>query len=981
MQLTRRPSTGKPVSSVHADVEPDAGSLDPRAAGEGRQSITATRAPARSSKPGSRPRLTTSAATANAAAAAAAAAFAAAAAAAAATAAAQLAFGVAPIWPLKIRRLLLVRLCLLLCISLALCYQLTAVAPGRLDFWSSQLRRAQALLSSTRHDDSWGHPPSPREINDNPQNVDSAPQARAAPIISHTLVINLARRTDRWRRVSRHLNVATALDRPILLLGTIERVDAIDGLYSVSDLAQMVNDGRLRQRAYESVRSSSQSRVWGHELTPGAFGCLLSHAKAWERAVALNESLLILEDDVELLSPVFYDMFPRALKELPSDFGLLYLGDMAKDSRTITKTPFSRHLQRLSRPLWGTYAYVVSPKAAHRLLLHIFPADVQTDSYIQQVAELYANDMPNFAVSQDLVFTDNSESRDTDVQTTGVGRGRDGESLDLQGSRIAAPIEYHALYHSSWVNSTSNLNADHGDHHHHHHAPLIEFDSTYYGDNHDDGDVASHGNAGHSSQSKSLPTVRHHDPKLAYQYALEQKLLTRFDENIPEPIVRWLMCIAVAIRQGGGLCFTTPFFIVRSIRHLLADDVKIGVFMATGARNDAATTIPSASATHNIMTTVAYVSPSITKPVIDSFTLAVRHALYHCQTTTDDPARAFIDRLIIQSTLSSSASFSSTSPSSSLPRHTTNSVNTALNVVTLLPAYLFDPLMPLARPCRCTDSMTSYHTLSRKALHACQSRCERLVAPPLAAGCAINGGGSKQPINSSSRQLLGRPPILLHVLVPIPTRAAGAASTDSWNSGRSEQPVNHTDAWMRSHRAPAWAVVPLTQAGGGSKQVPYHHTTPSLRSFCQGIAAVATHGGVYVDARRGAPRRDLLESVLLSWNDDDYLPTPPRSAFIAPATLVWQSLPTRVGGTGKSGDATSASEMRVTSNRNISPSFFAAPYPNHPVAKRLASACNFLLAWEIPHNIVIAKSLLQLQRSLIDDVWAVDLASESAVFR
>jgi GR25 family glycosyltransferase involved in LPS biosynthesis len=950
-QLTRRPSAGKPLV-VHVDVAPDATSPDAHA----------TRPPARSCKRGSRARPSTSDVGTKA---------------AAAAAAAHVAFGGAPLRHHKTKRLHLVRRCLLLCLSLALCYQLTAVAPGRLDFRSSQLRRAPTLSSLTQQDDSWGYPPSPREINDNPQIVDSAPQARAAPIISHTLVINLARRTDRWRRISRHLDVATSLHRATLLRGTIERVDAIDGLYSMSDFAQMANDARLRQRAYESVRSSRQRRVWGHELTPGAVGCLLSHAKAWARTVALNESLLVLEDDVELLSSVFNDMFPRALKELPSDFGLLYLGDMAKDSRTITKTPFSRHLQRLSRPLWGTYAYVVSPKAARRLLLHLFPADVQTDSYIQQVAELYANDMPNFTVSQDLVFTDNSDSRDTDVQTTGVGRGRDGESLDLQGIRIAAPIKYHALYHSSWVNSISNLNADHGDHHHHYHTPLIEFDSTYYDNN--DNDVASHASTNHSSTPLS-PIVTHHDPKLAYQYALEQKLLTRFDENIPEPIVRWLMCIAVAIRQGGGLCFTTPFFIVRSIRHLLADDVKIGVFMATGARNEAATTIPSASATHNIMTSVVYVSPSITKPVIDSFTLAVRHALYHGQNNAEDPARAFIDRLILQSTVSSSASSSSSSSSSSLPRHAINSVDTAVNVVTLLPAYLFDPLMPLARPCRCTDSMTSYHTLSRKALHACQSRCDRLVAPPLAAGCAINDGGSKPPINFSSRQLLGRPPILLHVLVPTPTRAATAASTDSLNSGRSEQPVNHTDAWMRSHRAPTWAVVPLRQAGGGSKQAPYHHNTPSLRSFCQGIAAVATHGGVYVDARRGAPRHDLLESVLLSWNDDGYLPTPPRSAFIAPATLLWQSLPTRVGGTGKSGDATSASEMHVASNHHSSPSFFAAPYPNHPVAKRLEGACEHMLPWALPQDTASDNYLLQLQRSLIDDVWAVDLASEAIVF-
>jgi hypothetical protein len=68
MQLTRRTSTDKPISIVQVDVPPDAASLGPRAAGQGRQFIKATRAPARSSKPGSRARLTTSNVTTNAAA-------------------------------------------------------------------------------------------------------------------------------------------------------------------------------------------------------------------------------------------------------------------------------------------------------------------------------------------------------------------------------------------------------------------------------------------------------------------------------------------------------------------------------------------------------------------------------------------------------------------------------------------------------------------------------------------------------------------------------------------------------------------------------------------------------------------------------------------------------------------------------------------------------------------------------------------------
>jgi hypothetical protein len=87
----------------------------------------------------------------------------------------------------------------------------------------------------------------------------------------------------------------------------------------------MVVDGHLRQRAYESVMSNGR-RVWGQEMTAGARECLLSHAQAWERAVSLNESILVLEDDVVLVFVHIRRVLPTSCSRASSEIRTALLG-------------------------------------------------------------------------------------------------------------------------------------------------------------------------------------------------------------------------------------------------------------------------------------------------------------------------------------------------------------------------------------------------------------------------------------------------------------------------------------------------------------------------------------------------------------------------------------------------------------------------------------------------------------------------------
>ena len=63
---------------------------------------------------------------------------------------------------------------------------------------------------------------------------------------------------------------------------------------------------------------------------------------------------------------------------------------------------------------WGTYAYVVSPRAAAELLVVVYPAYAQVDSFMIDAAHNLS--LPVFMARTALVSVDNSEGRDSRTQ-------------------------------------------------------------------------------------------------------------------------------------------------------------------------------------------------------------------------------------------------------------------------------------------------------------------------------------------------------------------------------------------------------------------------------------------------------------------------------------------------------------------------------------------------------------------------------------
>jgi len=706
---------------------------------------------------------------------------------------------------------------------------------------------------------------------------------RSVPPLRQALVISLKRREDRWRRISARLRA-----NPALLQYDFERLEAVDG-HSALNFAQMVVDGRLRQRAFESMMSKRR-RVWGQEMTPGALGCLLSHAQAWNRSAQLNETTLVLEDDVELLSPAFEHMFPQALRELPANFGLLYLGDMAKDKVTIRTTDYSLALKSISRPLWGTYAYVVSPLAARRLLLHMFPAEFQVDSYIKHVAELYDGDMPNFVVAKDLVHTDNSELRDTDAQVKG--------GLEHEADK-AKSVRYHVLLSSSRGGNVDGDVAGGS-------AEHLKFDTTY--------------STAAQNQDRQAH-VWYHTEESAMQHAVGLGLISRPFRNVLTANVdddtRWLLCLAIALFHRGGLCFAAPFVVLRPIDHLL-HNVSLGVFMSLSSSKH-----PVAMEERTALAPIVYVSPSLSAARCVAIIKLVLHETVTRANLLEDV------------------------------RGIRSMVPEQRGIVTVFPPHIFDPLLPLRRPCHCD-------VFQRVHLIGCQSRCDRMVAPLYAAGYPSR--------MRAPRRVL---PVHLHAVAP------HSSEIDDTVSQR------NLGLWTLMHAAPTWVI--RSNSWPQFRPAVLRDPPAEMREFCNGLKAVAMHGGAYVHMGH-APRQSLLDGVLSTWRWPS-TPSVDHDQGLPPGPVaIWHR--TRVEGTGSAANRDFISPAKRT--KQLSWRFFATPYPRHPVAVRMADACERTVddvqqgdEGPPPRATPISSTdliILQLQRTLADDASSVEFFDEGSVF-
>jgi GR25 family glycosyltransferase involved in LPS biosynthesis len=177
------------------------------------------------------------------------------------------------------------------------------------------------------------------------------------------LVINLDKRTDRWKYVQ----------KTVQKLGErLERISAVDGH------AVKLDSVRLDPVVHATMQTKKRFSVL-HIDSRGALGCALSHRKAWQRVLELGTPTLILEDDAEPTE--FAKRWIQAAKQAVQHdlWDLVLLGAHKPPSSRAAITTIPSWTETGTQ-VTGSWAYVVSPRAANILLASTEVLTFQADT-------------------------------------------------------------------------------------------------------------------------------------------------------------------------------------------------------------------------------------------------------------------------------------------------------------------------------------------------------------------------------------------------------------------------------------------------------------------------------------------------------------------------------------------------------------------------------------------------------------------------
>jgi len=181
----------------------------------------------------------------------------------------------------------------------------------------------------------------------------STPRKQTVSLPAETCVycINLDQRTDKWKHVQKE---ATRVNL------TIHRFSALQ--HAICDQVEPHWD------ATTNAQHDSHAQAGPKEMSPGEVGCARSHVALWRMLLESScDNMLILEDDCQFVRYRFAQALQCALEQVPSDWGILYLGFSSRGPREYVSTTDWVHVYK---PTYGfhTHAYLVTRSAAEVLL-------------------------------------------------------------------------------------------------------------------------------------------------------------------------------------------------------------------------------------------------------------------------------------------------------------------------------------------------------------------------------------------------------------------------------------------------------------------------------------------------------------------------------------------------------------------------------------------------------------------------------------
>jgi len=187
--------------------------------------------------------------------------------------------------------------------------------------------------------------------------------------------ISISDNIDRQKHIQQLFNSSSIKD-------CLVRFDAVNG--KQIDI-RMISEKLITPLAKKDIQKQKQKK-YGFTLTYGSLGCALSHYLIYESCANAKKPFMVFEDDIQIDSHLFDDQLYSILEDIASNniiYDILYLG--LHELKCLDKSnKISKLLYKPQGCLYGTFAMIISPLGAIKLLSHIFPLNHQIDSSISK---------------------------------------------------------------------------------------------------------------------------------------------------------------------------------------------------------------------------------------------------------------------------------------------------------------------------------------------------------------------------------------------------------------------------------------------------------------------------------------------------------------------------------------------------------------------------------------------------------------------
>lgn len=212
----------------------------------------------------------------------------------------------------------------------------------------------------------------------------------------------------------------------INLASSIERAENIKSqLVKITEdweLFPAINGKKNNHELFTKYDDRLSQKYRGKSLSRGQLGCYASHYLLWEKCVAENKPIIILEDDA-LLDKELLSSFINNLEELPETIECVRLFENKRKNYTHqVKIKLEQYsIDRFSKGHMSTTGYYITPTAAKKFITHsekwAFAVDIFMDRY-------WANDVIVYGTVPPCVTNDPRFDSDIGYPNSRVKRSR-----------------------------------------------------------------------------------------------------------------------------------------------------------------------------------------------------------------------------------------------------------------------------------------------------------------------------------------------------------------------------------------------------------------------------------------------------------------------------------------------------------------------------------------------------------------------------